>query len=253
MICILIPALNEETQLRALLPLIPDRLLGTEVSVVVISDGSTDGTQRVVTENGADLVHLSTHSGKGAALRAGARRAATLGYDYLVTMDGDGQHDPVDLNRLVAPVAAGLCDATFGSRYLEDRGCGHTPVNRFVVRRAMVWYLRRTLGRTFSDPFCGYRCFNRAAFERIRLSGDGYHSELEAIFDCVIDDLRVLDVPVRRIYGVSTSKMGAGGGAFRGRMRVLRQYLEVVRRKSRELKLLPDGVSRHVGVSGPSL
>jgi glycosyltransferase involved in cell wall biosynthesis len=247
-ICILIPALNEEAGLRALLPSIPRRLLGMPVSVVVVSDGSTDGTQRVVVENAAVLVHLPDNLGKGAALRAGLAYAAKLEFDHLITMDGDGQHAATDLERLLAPVATGVCDASFGSRYLQDERCGITPWNRFLVRRSMVKYLRRRLGTTFTDPFCGFRCFTRAALEHIHFEGDGYHSELETIFDAVINHLTVVDVPIRRIYGPSTSKMGAGGSALRGRMRVLGQYLEVVTRKSRELREGRRDVTADVGL-----
>jgi glycosyltransferase involved in cell wall biosynthesis len=247
-ICILIPALNEEAGLRALLPSIPRRLLGMPISVVVVSDGSTDGTHRVVEANAAVLVDLPANQGKGAALRAGLAYAAQLQFEHLITMDGDGQHAAADLERLLAPVAAGICDASFGSRYMQDARCGTTPWNRFLVRRAMVKYLHRRLGTTFTDPFCGYRCFTRAALEHIHFDGDGYHSELEAIFDAVINQLTVVDVPIRRIYGPATSKMGAGGSAFRGRVRVLGQYLEVVTRKSRELRQGRREVTADVGL-----
>jgi glycosyltransferase involved in cell wall biosynthesis len=247
-ICILIPALNEETGLRALLPSIPRRLLGMPVSVVVVSDGSTDGTQRVAKENAALLVELPASLGKGAALRAGLAHAARLEFDYLITMDGDGQHVAADLERLLVPVATGVCVASFGSRYIENAHCGITPLNRFLVRRATIAFLRRRLGATFTDPFCGYRCFTRGALEHIRFDGDGYHSELETIFDAVINNLTVVDVPIRRIYGPSTSKMGAGGRAFPGRVRVLGQYLAVVARKSRELKEARREITTDVGL-----
>jgi glycosyltransferase involved in cell wall biosynthesis len=243
-ICILIPALNEEPNLRRLLPRIPRQVMGLEVVVVVVSDGSIDRTTEVVVSTGAILVDLPDRSGKGAALRAGLVRAADIDYDFLVTMDGDGQHDPDDLARLVAPVLSGRYDATFGSRYLDDAACSITPLNRFLVRSAMVAYLRRALGRTFTDPFCGYRCFTSETIGRIGLEGNGYDCELEALFDAVGHGLRVIEVPVRRIYGGSTSKMGMRGGAFLGRLMVLGEYVVAVRRKSRAARRMQRNESQ---------
>jgi glycosyltransferase involved in cell wall biosynthesis len=206
------------------------------IAIIVVSDGSTDGTGRVVSETNAIYVELPRNQGKGAALRAGLARAVELPFQYLITMDGDGQHDPGDLEQLLRPVVHGGYDATFGSRYLKNTTCGKTPINRFWVRRATVAYLKRTLGMTFTDPFCGYRCFSRSALEKISFTGNAYHSELEAIFDACIHRLRVVEVPVKKIYGTGMSKMGNHGGPILGRIRVLGQYLSTVRRKSCDLR-----------------
>jgi glycosyltransferase involved in cell wall biosynthesis len=236
MICIVIPALNEEARLRNVLPLIPPRLRGHEVSVVVVSDGSTDHTVEVAKENRAVVVALPVSGGKGVALRAGVDRATAIGFDYLVTMDGDGQHDPADLHRLVRPVLVDDFDAAFGSRYLSDPRRGNTPINRFLVKGVTAAYLKQKTGISLTDPFCGYRCFSRAALSSIAFEGNHYEGELEAIFDAAIHGLRIAEVPVRRIYSHQTSKMGNHGGRFRGRMWVLRQYLSTTRRKSRGLQ-----------------
>lgn len=236
MIRIIVPAFNEGGRLRGLLPLIPPRLHGVPVATIVVSDGSNDDTERVAREEGATAVVLPTNHGKGAALKAGVRRAAALGFDFLVTMDGDGQHDPRDLERLVAPVVTGRCDLAIGSRYLLDPSRDGTPVNRFLVRRMLIARLRRALGRTFTDPCCGYRCFSREAMHRIRFQGDRYQSELEAVFDAAGAGLRIMEVPVSRIYRPGLSKMGARWGRAPGRVVVVSQYLATVRRKTRELR-----------------
>jgi polyprenyl-phospho-N-acetylgalactosaminyl synthase len=236
MICIVIPALNEEARLRTILPLIPSRLYDQQVTVVVVSDGSTDHTAEVANENGAVLVSLPTNCGRGAALRAGLDRARTIGFDYLVTMDGDGQHDPADLQELLRPLVADACDVSFGSRYIRDPGRGVTPINRWLIKKATMVGLRRTIGGTPTDPYCGYRGFSHASLEFIQFRGNHYEGELEVIFDAAIHDLRVAEVPVRKIYSQETSKMGARGGRLRGRIWVLAQYVSTIRRKSRELR-----------------
>ncbi|MGH2788418.1 MAG: glycosyltransferase family 2 protein [Actinomycetota bacterium] len=236
MITIIIPVFNEASRLRALLPSIPTHVLGLSVTTIVADDGSTDDSVTVARMSGAIVVSLPVNRGKGAALKAGLAHAAELGFDYLVTMDGDGQHDPVDLAHLVGPVMAGSCDIALGSRYANDRARGAAPLNRYLVKEAVVAYLKRVVDTPHTDPFCGYRCFSREALDHVRFRGNGYQSELEAIFDAAIQRLRVIEVPVQRVYLEGSSKMGVHRGPFVGRLSVMAQYLGTIRKKTVELR-----------------
>jgi glycosyltransferase involved in cell wall biosynthesis len=235
-IAVVVPAFDEADRLRTLLPRIPACLVGVPVQVIVISDGSTDGTDAVALDHGAMLVQLPKHRGKGAALRAGFAQAMELGPSQLVTMDADGQHDPADLERLVRPVMARECAIATGSRFLSDPSRGPTPLNRYLVRKVIIAALRATLGRTYTDPCCGYRCFSSQALQAIRLRGDHYQSELEALFEAAIHGLSVLEVPVRGDYPPGCSKMGARFGRLAGRVWVISQYVSTIARKTRELR-----------------
>jgi glycosyltransferase involved in cell wall biosynthesis len=235
-IAVVVPAFNEAGRLRTLLPRIPACLFGVPVQVIVVSDGSTDGTEAVALDHGAVLVHLPKHRGKGAALRAGFAQAMELDPSQLVTMDADGQHDPADLERLVQPVMAEECALAIGSRFLSDPSRGPTPLNRYLVRKVLVAALQATLGRTYTDPCCGYRCFSFQALQAIRLRGDHYQSELEALFEAAIHGLSVVEVPVRGDYPSGCSKMGAQFGRLAGRVWVISQYVSTIARKSRELR-----------------
>jgi glycosyltransferase involved in cell wall biosynthesis len=236
-IAVVVPAFNEADRLRILLPRVPAYLFGMPVRVVVVSDGSTDGTEAVARDHGTVLVPLPRHRGKGAALRAGIARAMEMGLKVLVTMDADGQHDPADLERLVQPVMAGECALAVGSRFLSSyRSRGPAPVNRYLVRKVLVATLRATLGRTYTDPCCGYRCFSCQALQAIRLRGDHYQSELETLFEAAIHGLSVTEVPVRADYPPGCSKMGARFGRLAGRAWVIGQYVRTIARKTRELR-----------------
>jgi len=235
-IAVVVPAFNEADRLRALLPRIPACLFGVPVRVIVVSDGSADGTEAVALDHGAVLVRLPRHRGKGAALRAGLARAMELDPAQLVTMDGDGQHDPADLERLVRPVMAGECALAAGSRFLSDGSRGPAPLNRYLVRKVLITALRATLGRTYTDPCCGYRCFSFQALRAIRLRGNHYQSELEALFEAAIHGLSVVEVPVRADYPPGSSKMGARFGRPAGRVWVIGQYASTIARKTRELR-----------------
>ncbi|MGO9162526.1 MAG: glycosyltransferase [Streptosporangiaceae bacterium] len=236
MIAVVIPAFNEADKLAPLLPRIPACLSGVPVQVIVVSDGSADGTDAVARDRGAVLVRIPEHRGKGAALRAGLARARELDPSQLVTMDADGQHDPADLERLVRPVMAGECALAVGSRFLSGPSRGPAPLNRYLVRKALVAALRAALGRTYTDPCCGYRCFSVQALRVIRLQGDHYQSELEELFEAAIHGLSVAEVPVRADYPPGSSKMGARYGRLAGRVWVISQYVSTIARKTRELR-----------------
>ena len=244
MIAVVVPAFNEAGSLRTLLPRIPASLFGVPITVVVVSDGSTDGTEAVALDHDAVLVCLPKHRGKGAALRAGFARAMELDPSQLVTMDADGQHDPADLERLIQPVMAEDCALAIGTRFLSDPSRGPAPLNRYLVRKILIAALRVSLGRTYTDPCCGYRCFSRRALQAIRLQGNHYQSELEALFEAAIHGLSVVEVPVRGDYPPGYSKMGARFGRLVGRVWVISQYVSTIARKSRELRRGPRlGVS----------
>lgn len=236
MIAVIVPAYNEAARLRTVLPRIPACLSGVPVRVIVVSDGSTDGTEAVARDHGAVLVRLPRRRGKGAALRAGFARAMELNPGLLVTMDADGQHDPADLARLVRPVMAGECALAIGNRYLADPSRGPAPLNRYLVRKSLIAALRATLGRTYTDPCCGYRCFSVHAVQVIKLRGNHYQSELEMLFEAAIHRLSVVEVTLRADYPPGCSKMGAGFGRLAGRAWVLSQYASTIARKSSELR-----------------
>lgn len=234
MIAILLPAFNEANALERLLPALPDRLGGLDVRALVISDGSTDGTPDVARAHGIAVLELWPNRGKGAALRAGLDAVQVDAPAGVVLMDADGQHDPGQLTRLVEPVLAGDCDIACGSRYLIDSGRGETPLNRYLVRRVVIWSLRRRLDVRVTDPFCGYRCLAPAVAAIWRPDGDRYQAELELLFDAAAHGWSMWEVAVTRSYVGHFTKMGALSGPMRGRLQVLAQYAATFARRSND-------------------
>lgn len=232
MIYVLIPAFNEADHLETLLPRIPEQILGRPVSTVVVCDGSTDGTCRVGASHGVEVVKLKSNHGKGSAVRAGAALLKERDIDAVVTMDGDGQHNPDELTTLVRPVLTGEAEVVIGSRYLTDQSKGSTPLNRFLVRSLFTHMLRRRLRQPVTDPFTGFRCMSPLAFETVLLLGDRYEGELEVRFEAERAGLKVMEVPIERIYTGGQSKMADTGG----RLRAIRGYASTVRRKTKELE-----------------
>ncbi len=234
MIFVVIPAFNEGDALRRVLPRLPDMVHGHVVRPLVVSDGSTDDTTAAAVSCGVSTLSLTVNGGKGSAVDAALGFSLVDQCSAVVLMDADGQHRPEDLARLVGPVLADEADLVLASRYIENRGRGNTPLNRYLVRTATVAALRRILGRIFTDPFCGYRAISAAMLDRVSVCGTRYEGELEALFDACRWNLRIVEVPIPRIYGSGTSKMGHDGGRLLGRIRVISQYIRTIARKRRE-------------------
>jgi glycosyltransferase involved in cell wall biosynthesis len=228
MIYIIMTAYDEAESLRTLLPRIPDQLFGADVTVIVMDDGSTDETADVAGLCGSIVVRGRTNRGKGASLQHALRIVADTEFDAVVLMDADGQHDPIALENMAAPVLNREADIVIGSRYLSAPGRRDTPRNRYVVRLATMWILRRVFEIDCTDPFSGYRAFSPEAVRGIELRGDRYETELETLFWAKRTGLRVAEHPIGKIYGPATSKMGARGGAFVGRVKVIAGYARAI-------------------------
>ncbi|MFH1150835.1 MAG: glycosyltransferase [Actinomycetota bacterium] len=174
--------------------------------VLVVDDGSNDGTAAAAWRAGAVVLSHSGNSGVGAALRTGMRYALDHGYTFAVQVDGDGQHDPAQIGRLLVPLRSGECDLAIGSRFLGTDGYRPPP-----LRRAGTILLSRAVsaatGRTVTDTTSGFRAMNRRAllFLADRYP-DGY-PEAESLVLLHRVGIRWVEVPVEmreRSHGASS-------------------------------------------------
>jgi glycosyltransferase involved in cell wall biosynthesis len=158
---VILPAYNEATRLGAVVDGV--RRGAPDVAVLVIDDGSRDATAAVARQHGAAVVAHPFNLGYGAALQTGYKYATRGGYQYLVQMDADGQHDPADVMRLLAPLRAGTADVVIGSRFLEasgyDMGAARTLGREFFQRLLIACG-----GPRIDDPTSGLQALTRAAF-----------------------------------------------------------------------------------------
>ena len=158
---VVIPAFNEGSRIGAVLQRL--RASVPDVDVVVIDDGSHDDT--AARARAAD-VHVISHPfnlGYGAALQTGYKYACAAGHAYVAQLDADGQHDPADVARLLAPLRAGAADVVIGSRFVAHTGYD-MGVTRGVGRRVFQLVLRACGGPLIADPTSGYQAFTREAF-----------------------------------------------------------------------------------------
>jgi glycosyltransferase involved in cell wall biosynthesis len=160
---VIIPALNEEESLPRVLDDLGSQL--PDFDVVVVDDGSRDGTACVATRCGVAVLSLPFNLGVGGALQTGFRYAVRNGYDRAIQFDADGQHDPTEVRKLLAGLDAGA-DLMIGSRFAAG-GAVTYPVG--PVRRLGMKVLRRIVralvGRDFTDTTSGFRAFSRPMLE----------------------------------------------------------------------------------------
>lgn len=195
---VFIPAWNEEQNLPAVLDDLKAELPG--VDVLVVDDGSTDGTAAVAQEHGAEVVSLGTNKGLPVGIATGYRWALDHGYAFCGRVDADGQHRPEELSRLLALVREGTCDVAVGSRFVSGEGYEPYRYRPEGVRRLGTALLRRAmrpvLGRPFGDATSGLYAVNAAALPVLAEPFTTEAPEVEALIRLADAGLRVEEVPV---------------------------------------------------------
>jgi polyprenyl-phospho-N-acetylgalactosaminyl synthase len=201
-IWIIVPAYNEAARiartLQTLLPHYPN--------VVVIDDGSRDATRQAAHDAGAWVLRHEVNSGQGAALQTGLDFALSQGAEYIVTFDADGQHDPEDIAKLLAPLVKGEADVALGSRFL-----GQTvdmPFTRKLILKAGVIFTRIVSNIKVTDTHNGLRAFTRAAASKLHLVQDRMAHASEILDQIRQQQLRYVEVPVTIRYTADTLAKG---------------------------------------------
>jgi glycosyltransferase involved in cell wall biosynthesis len=190
MMVIVIPAYNEE------------RFIGSVVlkarkfadTVVVVDDGSSDATGEIAGEAGALVERHALNQGKGGALNTGFRKARELGAQIVVVLDGDGQHSPGEIPKLIAPIEKGEADMVIGSRYLDRRSA--VPRSRVFGHRVITFLTNFASGRRVTDSQSGFRAFSAHAIDEIAFTSRSFSVESEMQFLANRYSLRLMEVPV---------------------------------------------------------
>lgn len=195
---VFIPAWNEERSLPAVLEELRTGL--PDADVLVIDDGSTDGTAAVAAAGGAIVVSFGANRGLRAGIAAGYREADERGYAYCGRVDADGQHPVAELARLLELVRADRCDVAVGSRFAESDGYGADRYEPSPARRFGIGLLQKAmhvrLGRPFHDPTSGMAAVNRKAMPVMARPYVSGAPEVEALLRLKEAGLRVDEVAV---------------------------------------------------------
>lgn len=191
-----LPVYNEASFVNRVL----DKVVRYAEDVLVIDDGSTDATGCLLAErNDIRVITHTSNRGYGTALMTAFDDAALNGYDAIVTIDCDGQHEPQLINDLVGLLKE--ADIVSGSRYLcECGGDNPVPSDRRVINEQITREINRRLGLGLTDAFCGLKAYRVAALSRMTLTETGYAMPLELWVQAAALRLRIVELAVPRVY-----------------------------------------------------
>jgi len=195
-IAAIIPAYNEEVSIGSVV--LRSKKYVNEV--IVIDDGSTDNTAAVAELAGARVLKVPINSGKANAVRVGFRFLRTNGYTAAVMLDGDGQHNPDEIDNLLGPIKQDTADIVIGSRFMDDHNGtpGYRKVGQSILNRATNIGAKEA----HTDSQSGFRALNRKALDSMDFASEGYNIESDMIMHLSELGFRIKEVPISMNYDV---------------------------------------------------
>ena len=190
----IVPALNEEIAIARVIDEL--RAFDPGMDVVVVDDGSVDRTAAVAVAKGARVLRLPFNLGIGGAVQTGFRFAFENGYDLAVRVDGDGQHDPSELPRVLEPVLRGEADIVVGSRFAGDGDGYRSSRTRRLGIRLLARIVSRIVGQRVTDTTSGFQALNRQGIALFARDYPHDYPEVEATIMVFRHRLRLEEVPV---------------------------------------------------------
>jgi glycosyltransferase involved in cell wall biosynthesis len=211
-----IPVYNEQKYVTRVL----ERVREFAPDILVIDDGSTDRTPALLAEQPVEVIRHAANRGYGHSLQDAFRWAAVDGYDWVITMDCDEQHEPASIPDFLAAAATDELDVVSGSRYMprppdhnlegaapeEDSEGGPAaadsspPPDRRAINAQITRELNERLGLSLTDAFCGFKAYRVSSLRKLRLTVDGYAFPMQFWVQAVAHGLRIGEIPVRLIY-----------------------------------------------------
>jgi len=205
---VVIPAYNEGGVIARVIENV--RCVVPDFDILVVNDGSKDNTAREAAAAGAIVVSHSFNMGYGVTIQTAYKFAYAKGYDFLVQIDGDGQHDPAFIPELMRPVVAGDTDFVVGSRFL-----GVESYRPSFSRRLGILFFRKLvsslIGRTISDPTSGYQAFNRDVMRFF--TTDVFpcdYPDADMLITLNLAGFRIREIPVRMFANAAGKTMHSG-------------------------------------------
>ncbi|MEX0661306.1 MAG: polyprenol monophosphomannose synthase [Balneolaceae bacterium] len=208
-----IPTYNEASNISRLI--ISLMKLEMEVDILILDDGSPDGTAELVKEkqqeypNRIHLIERKEKMGLGSAYIKGFQYALEKGYQYICEMDADFSHNPEDIPKLVAPVKSGEADIAIGSRYSDGISIVNWPLSRLILSYAANLYARSITGLPVKDTTAGFKCIHRDVLSKVnieKIRSNGYAFQIEIHFRAWKAGFRLKEVSIifrEREEGVS--------------------------------------------------
>ncbi len=230
---VFIPVYNEQAHLAGLLERLREVYSG---DVLFVDDGSCDGSGEILIaleDARTRVIRQPDNRGYGATLIRGFNEALKAGYDFLVTMDSDGQHRPDWVPQFLELITD--WDVVSGSRYLlESDSLGTVPADRHRINRTITALLNEVTGFGLTDAFCGFKAYRVAALANLKLEESGYSMPLQFWIQAKALGLKVREQAVSRIYDDPSRRFG---GDLDDPDKRLAYYLETIRRERERWKV----------------
>ncbi len=193
-IFVIIPAFNEAEHIASVV----DSVRQHGYQALVVDDGSNDDTKNKALSVGALVVRHEINRGQGAALQTGTEAALSLGANFFVHFDGDGQFLSTEISTLIQPLTNNQADVVFGSRMLKDNKIPFLKKKIILPMATIInWFLT---GLKLSDAHCGFRALSRQAAEKIKINQNGMAHASEYLQEVKKNSLKFKEVPVTVIY-----------------------------------------------------
>jgi glycosyltransferase involved in cell wall biosynthesis len=173
--------------------------------VIVVDDGSTDSTARVAEAAGAMVINHGVNKGYGESIKSCFNAAKENGADILITLDGDGQHDPDDVPKLLAPISRGEADVVVGSRFLNDKS--DMPQYRKFGINVITFLYNFGSRLKVSDAQSGFRAYSRKAMDGLVITRSGMGASVEVIIKIREEGFRIKEVPICCSYLPNSSTL----------------------------------------------
>ena len=199
MLAVGIPAYNEEKNIAAIIM----KLKPIVDKIIVCDDGSTDMTNKIAEELGAEVITHKKNLGYGAGIRSIFLKAKEMRVDTLVTFDADGQHQVKDIERVIQPIIEDKADIVIGSRFLEETK--EVPEYRKIGIKVITKVTNATIKEKLTDSQSGFRAYNKKALFEIIPSDYGMGVSTEILIKSSLKQLRIAEVPITILYEGDTS------------------------------------------------
>lgn len=199
-VAVLIPAYFEENHIGP----VAKRACEQLDTVLVIDDGSTDRTSDEARKNGAEVIRHEVNQGKGAAVKTGFRELVARGFEYVLILDGDGQHRPEEIPEFLREANVSHAGFIVGNRMSDVRTM---PFVRKMTNRYMSWRISKVCGQWIPDTQCGFRMIRRDVVPHLFCETSNFDYETEMLLIAAQKGFRILAVPVSTVYGEEKSKI----------------------------------------------
>lgn len=199
-ICVVIPVYNESKLIGSIIKQIKQLIL----DVLVVDDGSSDGTPEIAGESGAVVIKNEKNIGKGASLSKGFDYALEHNFDAVITIDGDGQHSPSDIANFIRLAESPGSDIIIGNRMCDT---GNMPLLRFFTNKFISWFISVITRQDIPDTQCGFRLIKKKVLEQTSTQTNKYEAESEILIKAARNGFKIKSVSIHTIYQGEISRI----------------------------------------------